>query len=184
MIELSEAKRYHVATSHGTLCVMATHTPEQAALSELDRLTSAFTKAKTQLDNSRDALHAGIVRHLHARSAPPGKLADHTPYDRNHVGRLGKEAGVPPLRGPNAAPAPAYDEATEKVALSELDRLTSAYTRAEAKVDSARERLQDAIIRHYASRVLTPGVITEHVPYDRNHVGRLVKAAGVPLIRG
>ncbi|GHA94334.1 hypothetical protein GCM10010346_16370 [Streptomyces chryseus] len=164
--------------------LMATHTPEQTALAELDRLTSAFTQATTRLDTARDTLHAAIVRHLKARSAPPGKLADHTPYDRNHVGRLSKAAGVPPLRGPDAAPAPVYDEETERAALAELDKLTAAFNRAQAKVDAARDPLQEAIVRHYSARTLTPGVIAQHVPYDRNHVGRIVKAAGAPLIRG
>ncbi|MCY0957699.1 hypothetical protein [Streptomyces sp. H27-H5] len=163
---------------------MATHTPEQSALAELDRLTRTFTQATTRLDEAREALHEGIVRHLRARSAPPGKLADHTPYDRNHVGRLAKGAGIPPLRGPNAGPAPEYDEQVEAAALAELDKLTAAFTRAEAKVEAARAPLQEAIVRHYAERTLTPGVISAHVPYDRNHVGRLVRAAGVPPVRG
>lgn len=163
---------------------MATQTPEQTALAELDRLTATFTRATTKLDASRDALHAGIVKHLKARSAPPGKIADHTPYDRNHVGRLAKDADVPPLRGPGAGPAPVYDEATGKAAFGELDKLTAAFNRDQAKVDAARKPLQAAIVRHYTDRTLTPGVISAHVPYDRNHVGRLVRAAGAPLIRG
>ncbi|MEW2631630.1 hypothetical protein AB0903_08215 [Streptomyces sp. NPDC048389] len=163
---------------------MATHTPEQAALAELDRLTSAFNKAEGNVEKARKPLHEAIVKHLRARSAPPGVIADHTPYDRNHVGRLGKAAGVPPLRGPNAAPAPEYDDATQAAALAELDKLTVAFKKAEGKVEEARKPLHEAIVRTYSSRVLGPGVIAEHVPYDRNHVGRIIKAAGAPLIRG
>ncbi|MEU9033799.1 hypothetical protein AB0D45_02625 [Streptomyces sp. NPDC048352] len=170
---------------------MATHDPApadeaaaKAAAAELERLTKAFTKAEDNLEKARTPLHEAIVKHLRARSAPPGVLADHTPYDRNHVGRLGKAAGVPPLRGPNAAPAPEYDEATQAAALAELDKLTAAYRKAEGKVEDARGPLHEAIVRNYSARTLGPGVIAEHVPYDRNHVGRIVKAAGAPLIRG
>ncbi|WP_327415438.1 hypothetical protein [Streptomyces sp. NBC_01233] len=170
---------------------MATHDPAptdeaaaKAAVAELDRLTAAFRKAEDDLEKARTPVHEAIVRHLHARSAPPGLLADHTPYDRNHVGRLGKAAGVPPLRGPNAAPAPEYNDATQAAALAELDKLTAAFRKAEGKVEDARKPLHEAIARIYAARTLGPGVIAEHVPYDRNHVGRIVKAAGAPLIRG
>ncbi|MFC9341448.1 hypothetical protein ACFT0G_25465 [Streptomyces sp. NPDC057020] len=163
---------------------MATHTPEQAALAELDRLNKTFTKAEEALDTARTPLHEAIVKHLRERSAPPGVIADHTPYDRNHVGRLGKAAGVPPLRGPNAAPAPKYDDDVQAVAVAELDKLTKAFTKAEEKVDELRPLLHEAIARIYASRALGPGVIADHTPYDRNHIGRIVKAAEVPSIRG
>lgn len=167
---------WHTAT-------MATDSPSETATEELDRLTAAFTQATTRLNTTRDALHEGIVRHLMARSAPPGKIADHTPYDRNHTGRLGKAAGVPSLRGPDAGPAPVYDAETERAALAELDKLTTAFKRAEVKVDDARVPLQEAIVRHYAARTLKPGVIADHVPYDRNHVLRIARGAGAPRIR-
>ncbi|MFE3378759.1 hypothetical protein [Streptomyces anulatus] len=165
---------------------MATHdsTPAKAALAELDRLSAAFNTAEARLEKLRAPLHEAMIGHLRERSAPPGVIADHTPYDRNHVGRLAKKAGVPPLRGPNAAPTPVYDEATQKAALAELDKLTAAFNRAEGKVEDARKPLHEAIIRHYTERTLGPGVIAEHVPYDRVHVGRIVKAAGAPPLRG
>ncbi|UQA95657.1 hypothetical protein [Streptomyces halobius] len=163
---------------------MATRDPAQKATADLDRLTSAFTQAKEELESARAPLHEAIVRHLKARSAPPGKIAEHTPYDRNHVGRIAKAAGVPPLRGPDAGPAPVYDDKTEAKALAELDRLTAEYEQADEGVEEARKPLQVAIVKYYADRTLTPGVITQHSPYDRNHVGRIVKAAGAPSIRG
>lgn len=69
-----------------------------AALKELDKLTAAYEAAERALDKRRDALHSAIVRHLMERNARPGEVSDHTPYDRNHIRRLAKEAGVPPLR--------------------------------------------------------------------------------------
>lgn len=72
---------------------------EAAALAELDKLTAAFNKAEAARDKARDALHAAIIKHLTERNAPPGKVAEHSPYDRNHVGRIAKAGGVPPLRG-------------------------------------------------------------------------------------
>lgn len=69
-----------------------------AALAEMDQLTANFKAAEQALDKARDELRKGIVRNLMERNAPPGQLADHTPYDRNHVGRIAREGGVPPLR--------------------------------------------------------------------------------------
>lgn len=76
-----------------------------AAYAELDRLTAEFKEAESLLDDRRKALHEAIVRHLRERNAPPGELADHTPYDRNHVGRLRAAAEVPALRAPTVKPA-------------------------------------------------------------------------------
>lgn len=71
-----------------------------AAFAELDQLTANFKEAEEALDNAREELRKGIVRNLMERNAPPGQLADHTPYDRNHVGRIARDGGVPPLREP------------------------------------------------------------------------------------
>lgn len=71
---------------------------EQEALAELDKLTAAYRKAEAALDRARDALHSSIVKHLTERNAPPGKVAEHSPYDRNHIRRIADAAGVPPLR--------------------------------------------------------------------------------------
>lgn len=166
---------------------MATHdpdTPAAQAAAELDQLTDAFNSAETVLSNARKALQEGIVRHLMDRSAPPGVLADHTPYDRVHVGRLGKAAGVPPLRGPNAPPPLVYEEAKQAAALAELDRLTDTYTDAETAMEEARTKLQEAIVRHYNSRTLGWVELSSHTPYDRVHVNRVLKAAGAPPVSG
>ena len=74
------------------------------ALAELDRLTVAYNIAKQRRDDARDAVQEAIVRHLRERNAPPGKIAEHSPYDRNHVGRLAKAAEVPPLRTATVKP--------------------------------------------------------------------------------
>ncbi|MFJ8583652.1 hypothetical protein ACIRD2_03190 [Streptomyces sp. NPDC093595] len=71
---------------------------EEAALKELDQLTAAFRKAEEQLERARTALQAAIVKHLKERNASPGKVAEHSPYDRNHIRRIANAAGVPPLR--------------------------------------------------------------------------------------
>lgn len=163
---------------------MATHDPTESPAEELDRLTSVFTASEARTDAARKSLHEAIVKHLRARSAPPGKIADYTPYDRVHVGRLGKAAGVPSLRGPNAAPAPVYQAEVGENAFAELARLTRAFQAAETQMDEDRKSLHAAIGRHYAARTLPPGKIADHTPYDRNHISRVVNAAGIPLIRG
>lgn len=78
---------------------------QAAALTELDALSAAFKAAETQLELAREALREGIVRHLKERNAPPGKVAEHTPYDRNHVRRIAEAGGVEPLRAPTVKSA-------------------------------------------------------------------------------
>lgn len=73
---------------------------EAAALSELDALTEAFRQAEAAFEAARERVQEAIVRHLRERNAAPGKIAAHSPYDRNHVRRLGDAAGIPPLRTP------------------------------------------------------------------------------------
>jgi hypothetical protein len=74
---------------------------EQAkAIAEVEQLTTTYEEAQQALDKARDALQEAIVRHLRERNAPPGLIAKASPYDRNHVGRLARAAGVEPLREP------------------------------------------------------------------------------------
>ena len=78
---------------------------EAAALAEIDRLTAEFEAAQEAVEEKRTALHEAIVRHLRDRNAAPGKISEHSPYDRNHVRRLALEAGVPALRTPTVKAA-------------------------------------------------------------------------------
>jgi hypothetical protein len=163
---------------------MVTPDPTAKARKELDRLAASYTAAESKADEHRGPLRAAIVRHLMERNAPPGLIAKHTPYDRVHINRIGREAGVPPLTGPNATgPAPTYDEETQAKALAELDELSKPFTKANSKAEDAREALHAAIVRHYTERTLPPGELAKHTPYDRNHIHRIAKAAGAPKLR-
>lgn len=77
---------------------------QSVALAEIEQLTTIYKGAEDALDTARDALQEAIVRHLRERHAPPGLIANASPYDRNHVGRIARAAGVEPLR--EAKPAP------------------------------------------------------------------------------
>ncbi|MFF5655241.1 hypothetical protein [[Kitasatospora] papulosa] len=150
------------------------------AIRELDRLTSRYQRAEETRDDRRDALHAAIVKHLKARNAAPGIISDHTPYDRVHVGRIGKAGGVEPLiKGEKVTYAPEAVAA----ATAELDELTSAFTAAEGAVDKARDALHPAIAKHYSDRHIGPGEIAEHTPYKRNRILQIAREAGAPRIR-
>lgn len=71
---------------------------QAAALAEIAQLKTAFEAAETALETARENLRVAIVHHLMERHAPPGLVADASPYDRNHVRRIADKAGVPPLR--------------------------------------------------------------------------------------
>lgn len=152
-----------------------TTTPRHFA--RLARLTSDYKKGEDSQEAARQALHEAIIRHLLERNARPGKIADHTPYDRNWVGELGRQAGVPPVKGPNAVgPAPKYDPEVQAAALAELDRLTAEYRKAGASMDKARPLIYAEIVKHYeAGR--GPDEIASHTPYDRNWVGEIARGS-------
>lgn len=154
------------------LSMTDTPTPDTAAaISELRSLDVPFVKAESDRDTARQALHAAIIKHLHARSARPGDIADHTPYDRNWIGELGRKNKVPSLRGPDAPPKPTYDPETVAAALAELDELSAVLASAERSVDEARKPLHEAIRRHYP--LLSSPKMADQIKYDRNHVLRI-----------
>ena len=68
------------------------------AISEIGKLSTEFLEAQDELEKAREALHETIASILDAQTARPAEIADHTPYDRNHIWRIGKAAGVAPLR--------------------------------------------------------------------------------------
>lgn len=160
----------------------AAPSPEKTkALRDLDRLTGRFSAAESALAERREAVQAAIAKHLHARSAPVTTISDHSPYDRVHVGRIGKEAGVEPLP---KGPPPQYDPAETAAAVAELDELTANYRAAEQAVDRARKALHAGIAKHYAERHVGPSAMEAHTPYRRNRIMQIVREAGVPPIRG
>lgn len=71
---------------------------------------------------------------------------------------------------------------TDDAADAALDRLKRASARVR-KHEAERKELADAIV---AARLagIRPRDIEEVAPYDRNHIGRIVKAAGVPPLKG
>ncbi|MFD4912818.1 hypothetical protein ACFWNR_06300 [Streptomyces virginiae] len=71
---------------------------QQAAIDEIERLTATFRATERAHEQARDALHEAIIRNLMTRTLRPSQVERHGPYDRNHVGRIAKAAGVPPLR--------------------------------------------------------------------------------------
>ncbi|HEY9410977.1 MAG TPA: hypothetical protein VIP77_15470 [Jiangellaceae bacterium] len=73
---------------------------QDKALAEVERLRAHFDEIDQSLEKAREALQEAIVRHLRERNAPPGRIATASKYDRNHVGRLARAAGVQPLREP------------------------------------------------------------------------------------
>lgn len=80
-------------------------------------------------------------------------------------------------------PTPEYDPAIEAAALEEVAALAADLAGAQAVVDQKREALHEAIVRHLTERNAPPGKLAKSADYDRNHVGRIAKAANVPLLR-
>lgn len=78
----------------------ATEKKQQAARDQLAELSAQYTAAEEQFDAAREALSAGIVEILKARTLGPSEVTRIVPFERQHVGRIAKAGGVPPLREP------------------------------------------------------------------------------------
>ncbi|MFJ9037971.1 hypothetical protein ACIRF8_15430 [Streptomyces sp. NPDC102406] len=76
----------------------ATEKKQQAARDRLTELGAAYQAAEEQLDAARAALNEGIVDVLKSRTLGPSEVTRLVPYERQHVGRISKAAGIPPLR--------------------------------------------------------------------------------------
>lgn len=81
------------------------------------------------------------------------------------------------------APMTEEEQARERAALDELDELTAAFQAADDVRERAREALHSAIVKHLKERNASPGKVSAHSPYDRNHIRRIATAAGVPPLR-
>lgn len=78
---------------------------KKVVFDELDQLSARYYEAQKRLDKARDALHEAIGEFLREGILRPGEVAEHTPYDRNHVGRIARKAGAQPLREPTVRAA-------------------------------------------------------------------------------
>lgn len=76
----------------------ATEKKQQAARDRLAELSAAYTAAEEVFEAARKNLNEGIVDILKARTLGPSEVTRHVPYERQHVGRISKAAGIPPLR--------------------------------------------------------------------------------------
>jgi hypothetical protein len=76
----------------------ATEKKQQAARERLAELSAAYAEAEEGLETARAALNEGIVDVLKAKTLGPSEVTRLVPYERQHVGRISKAAGIPPLR--------------------------------------------------------------------------------------
>jgi len=71
----------------------------------------------------------------------------------------------------------------ELEALALLDDLTRKYEEAEARLNTVRDEVSAAIVKILKAKTLGPSEVTRHVPFERQHVGRIAKAGGVEPLR-
>lgn len=76
----------------------ATEKKQQAARDRLTELGAAYEEAEKVFEEARKALNEGIVSVLKAKTLGPSEVTRLVPYERQHVGRISKAAGIPPLR--------------------------------------------------------------------------------------
>lgn len=76
---------------------------EQTARATLGRLSEQYASAESQLEKARAELSQAIADVLMARALGPSEVTRLVPFERQHVGRIAKAAGVPPLRAPTVS---------------------------------------------------------------------------------
>lgn len=77
---------------------MATEEEKREARDRLTKLTGRYEKAEGQLEQARKEVTDEIAAILMARTLGPSEVTKLSPFERQHVGRIAKAAGVPPLR--------------------------------------------------------------------------------------
>jgi hypothetical protein len=78
---------------------------EEAKMATMTRLKRADARVRKHKEEV-DELAAAIVEALTVGGWRPSEVDAVVHYDRNHVRRIAKKAGVPPLREPRAASEP------------------------------------------------------------------------------
>jgi hypothetical protein len=73
---------------------------DDAAEAALDRLRKASARVRKHEAERKELAEAIVVARL--AGIRPRDIEEIAPYDRNHIGRIVKAAGVPPLKGPKA----------------------------------------------------------------------------------
>lgn len=71
----------------------------------------------------------------------------------------------------------------QQAARNRLTELSTAYAEAEKLLATAREALSAEIVSVLKARTLGPSEVTRLVPFERQHVGRIATAGGVPPLR-
>jgi septal ring factor EnvC (AmiA/AmiB activator) len=74
-----------------------TDTEKDDARTRLKRASAAFTRGEDQQKHRREALAEAIADAFRA-GLRPSEIEDIAPYDRNHIGRIRKAAGIPARR--------------------------------------------------------------------------------------
>lgn len=71
--------------------------PKVEALAELRDAAKEFTEGREEQERRRERLAAAIVRALQA-DIGPSAIEREVPYDRQHIDRIRRAAGIPPKR--------------------------------------------------------------------------------------
>lgn len=82
----------------GIIRYMTDQQQEEEAKALLGRLGTERKELEARLDDLQKETHDAIVDILMARTLGPSEVARQVQYDRQHVARIAKKAGVPPLR--------------------------------------------------------------------------------------
>jgi hypothetical protein len=155
-------------------------TNEATAVAVLNRVQDDLIEAVETLDNRTTALHDKIVEIRPLGLLTVDEMAKAVDRERNYIDSVWSLSGAT-VKGKQTRVTvdETADAEAARAAYDMLAELSDNQRRAARAVTTARSNRNQAVVTAYASRVLGPSSIAQHVGVDRNHVLRIARAAGV-----
>ena len=107
---------YRDATQ-GVILWVVTSEAQAKAINELRETSAAFLAARDELEERRRTLVEAIKNALRL-DVPPSVVERESPYDRQHIGRIRRDAGIPPRRPPTVVSVRRIETTDRDVAAS------------------------------------------------------------------
>lgn len=145
----------------------------------------AYLATKTEAaDAAKLALRAAILRIRPSGALTVDEMAEAVVRDRNYIDSVWSTYGETTKGKQTRVRVAAAEDSPLPPEYRELSDLATAHRNAVGARDDATVSRNSAVVQVYAAKILGPSQIAATVDIDRNHVGRLARAAGIePLYR-
>lgn len=154
-------------------------TDQATAVAALNKARENLSAALGEYDQHTRELREKILALRPSGVLTVDRMAKAIDRKRNWIDTLWAEHGNVVKKKQTRAPKFTGDPSVAESSFEELKKLADAQRAAIPKVETARADRDRTIVMVYVSKILGPSAIAYEVGVDRNHVQRIVKAAGV-----